>query len=119
MSQIRINRTSSVQLPLWVNTATTLHFRWRRRRNCPVQYRKKEIVTLEDGFDRVLAFIRRHPDRHTYVMDVNGRAKCMSEGSRKIKYYQTNHKAVLIGIYNGNVQEEWLLEDLKSAGMKG
>lgn len=118
MIQIRINWTPALQLPLWVQAAATMHFRWKKRRNCPAHYRKKEIRTIEDGFDRVLAFIRRHPDRRTYVLDVNGRAKCMSEGSRKIGYYQTYHGAELIGIYDGNVQEEWLLEDLKSAGTR-
>jgi hypothetical protein len=117
MAKVRINRTPSLQLPLWVESVKdALHFRWKKRRACPTRYMKKEIRTVEDGFDRVLAFIRRHAERKTYVLVVDGRAKCMNDGSRKIKYFQNNHDAVLIGIYDGSVEEDWLLDDLRNAG---
>jgi hypothetical protein len=52
------------------------------------------------------------------VVAINRRPKCVAiEYMRKIRHYMSRENAVLVGIYDSRVPEEWVEGDLKQAGV--
>jgi hypothetical protein len=67
---------------------------------------------------RVCDYIRRHEGKQIAVVAINRRPKCVAiEYMRKIRHYLSRENAVLVGIYDSRVPEEWVEGDLKQAGV--